>query len=149
MLHELDPGVPDLHESWTDDDYAGRIVINLGRAGALHLDSAAGAATAGEGIQEALTEALLLGLEWARRRGWRLAEDFRLNLKWDQHTLLYLLLRTSEGITSAHWAAVHHNPSRAVEQINFAFSHLVDYGRYHGWPLEDAVARAVDSRRQQ
>lgn len=147
-VHHLDPGIPDTHRHWSDDDYAGRMLLDLAEAGRLELAGGGVGASGARGqdapdVQAALVDALLLGIEWARRQGWPLAEDYGLRLDWGQHGFLYLMLRAAEGISTAHWSAVNQNPARAMEQLNFALGYLIDYCHYRGWPLEEAAAQAL------
>lgn len=143
QLHRLEPGVPEAHEGWTDEDYAGRIMVALGRAGNRFLELNGDGAQDDTALQPDLAEALVAAMEWAHRRGWPLAQDFGLRLDWQNHSFLYLILRAGEGISTAHWGALHNNPARAMEQLNFAIGYLVDYCRWRGWPVEAAAARII------
>ena len=151
QIHQLRLLVPEAHEAWTDDDYAVRIVAGLARAAALELEVAgrsdlvlrAPTSRTGE-VQEALVEALVLCLEWARRNEWSVSESFGLGLDWKAHGMPYMVLRATEGITSAHWSALNRNPTRAIESLNFALSYLLDYCRQRGWSLEEAASAAVN-----
>ena len=68
------------------------------------------------------------------------------SLDWRTHGFFYLILRASEGISGAHWGAMHNNPSRAMEQLNFAIGYLIDYCRWRDWPVEEAAYQAITSR---
>src|SRR5207244_3790932 len=104
QLNELHPSVPEVRQGWSDEEYAGRIEINLGRAGSLQLEADEAGTVPDEGaLQEPLVEALVLAIEWANRRHWPLAQDFGLRLDWRTHGFFYLILRASEGISGAHW----------------------------------------------
>lgn len=145
QLGLLQPGVPQGHEDWSDEEYAGRIIVLLGRAGSDYLESDDDSSDP-LALQPYLVDGLVLAIEWAHRRGWPLASDFGLRLDWQNHSFLYLVLRTGEALSGTHWAAVHDNPARAMEQLNFAIGCLVDYSRWRGWPVEAAAARAIRGR---
>lgn len=142
QLALLEPRVPQGHEDWSDEEYAGRIVVLIGCAGNRYLDRD-DSSSVPAGLQPYLVEGLVLAIEWAHRRGWPLASDFGLRLDWQNHSFLYMVLRTGEALSGTHWAAVHDNPARAMEQLNFAIGCLVDYCRWRGWPVEAEAARAI------
>ena len=144
-LNVLDPRVPEDHGSWSDEEYAGRIAVVVGWAGSLYLDGRSNG-SAPEELQGHLTEALVLAIEWAHRRGWPLADHFGIRLDWPAHSFLYLVLRAGEAVSAAHWAAVNSNPSRAMEQLNFAIACLVDYCRWRGWDIEQAAVQTIRAR---
>ena len=145
-LSSLEPGVPEEHHAWNDEEYAGRIVVHIGRAGSLYLDAGGDGAAPNEEVQRLLTDALVLAIEWAARRQWPLADDFNLRLDWGAHSFLYLVLRAGEAISATHWAAVNSNPARAMEQLNFSIGCLIDYSRWRGWSVDEAAARAIAAR---
>lgn len=148
QLSGLPITIPESHQAWSDDDYAGRVVVYLARSAGLELGlgEPGGAAGAGdpEGqVQGALVDAVALCLEWAARRGWEYADVFKLGAHWPDRGLLFAVLRSTEAVASAHWALEHRNPAVGRERLAFAIGHILDYAQQRGWPIAELLIPAL------
>lgn len=154
-LHELRPDIPITHQEWSHDDYAAEMIMYLGLARVAVLPDLSPPkqslvyqrnSSPEEIVKSTLAEAIGVGLEWAGRNQWQIGTSFRLNLDWRRHGLAYMITRTTGGITQAHMYSVQDNPVRAMEFLNHAIAHIMDYSRARGWSLEEIVSERINNR---
>jgi len=152
-LHELEVTVPPERQDWTDVDYAAEMLMYLGLARAverldLSLEEQSkiwqGAASREEAVHQSLVPVGVLAVEWGKRRGWQITEDFGLKLDWQKHDLPYLMARTSDAITQTHWSASNSNPGGARVYLNMIISCVEDYFRARNWHFEEEVMAAIN-----
>lgn len=155
-LHELRPGIPITHQEWSNDDYAAEMIMHLGLARAVvSLPDLSpekqsiiwrGVLTKEEVIQQALANTIIVGLEWAGRNNWPIADGtFSLNLDWGDQGLSHLISRAAGAIAQTQMNAIQKNSS-VRESINLAFGYLMDYSRVKKWSLEELVANTVNHK---
>lgn len=154
-LPELKFEIPDKHKDWTDNDYAGKTIISLAKAGlAAELDlkpenqsiTRMKDAYPNGVVQQALIEAMSLCIEWNHRREWGLGKIHGYRLDWNRNGLLFMMAKASEHIGGAFSDAINHNPARAREFLGSALAYMVGFYEAQGWTLEEDITKAIQSR---